>query len=202
MGFGGPTVSFLEAFQKEIISLGITLLSSLIIWLFRARPILRYGQAHDFTFVVRPPNTQQQQAPQQPFTLRTSSYLFANAGRVAATHVEITFNFEPDNYQVWPVRPYETHRSPDNRFTLRFDNLAPKEQFQIEVLSVKMPAVLNVRCEQTVGRQFPLRVTRHFPRWIDMLIVLLLFLGIAAAIYIVLRFGGYILSLEASRLQH
>jgi hypothetical protein len=171
-------VTFFETFQKEIISLGITLLTSLIFWLFRARPILRYGQAHDFTFLIRPPAPKQQQGgaaqlPQpQPFTTQTCSYLFANTGRVAATGVEITFNFEPNNYEVWPVRPYDIHRSPDNRFTLRFANLAPKEQFQIEVLSAQMPSVLNVRCAETVGRQIPLRVVRQFPRWVDVIIAL------------------------------
>jgi hypothetical protein len=194
-------VGFFETFQKEIISLGITLLTSLVFWLFRARPILRYGQAHDFTFVIRPPPPPQQQGggtqqlQPQPFTAQTCSYLFANGGRVAATGVEITFNFEPNNYQVWPVRPYDIHRSPDDRFTLRFANLAPKEQFQIEVLSVQMPSVLNVRCAETVGRQTALRVVRRFPRWVDALFLLNMFLGFAAAIYIILRFGSYILSL-------
>src|SRR5207248_9156908 len=114
---------------------GATLLTALIFWLFRARPILRYGQAHDFTFLVRPPAPQknatgQQQSQPQPFTVQTSSLLFANTGRVVATGIEIIFNFEPDNHQVWPVRPYDIHRSPDGRFTLRLFNLAPKEQFQ------------------------------------------------------------------------
>lgn len=63
-----------------------------------------------------------------------------------------TFNWQPDNYNIWPVRPHSKRVSPDNRFTLKFENLAPQELFQIELISpAQLPQVMSVRCKQCVG---------------------------------------------------
>jgi hypothetical protein len=146
----------IELFQKELISLAFALATALVFWFFRSRTILYWSRAHSFTFwiqpVAPPPSADGTQLPAPPsFTIETASFLFTNAGRSGATNIELTFNWRPDNFQVWPVRPFNTVLSADNRFTLQFSSLAPKENFQVEVLSTKMPVLLNVRCSETVG---------------------------------------------------
>ena len=134
------------------------------------------------------PGGQDQLPAQQPFTAHTASFFVSNAGRTAATNVEITFNFRPHNHQVWPVRPYEIVVSPDNRWTLRFANIAPSEVIQIELLTAHMmPDLLNVRCSECVGREERLAPMRVWPKWFLWMLWSLVFLGLAAVAYIPLR---------------
>jgi hypothetical protein len=163
-------MSLLEQFQKELISLGFTLLGALVIYLFRARVRLVWAVPHSFTFLLPAvpapaPAIGQQVQSQSPapqnFNVNTGSAIVSNGGRIPATEVEITFNWKPDNYNIWPARPHGTITSPDKRFTLTFANLAPREQFGVELISVNMlPPVLSVRCKECFGKQLPMRPMR------------------------------------------
>jgi hypothetical protein len=206
-------MKFIELFQRELVSLGFALLSAFMLWLFRSRPRLQWGMTHGYAFNIRPapppplpvqpPAQDGQQLPQpvpapqtapQPFLIHAVTLVLANRGRSAATNVEVTFNWRPDNFEIWPARPFDHVTNPDGRFTLRFANLAPREQFQIEILTpYNMPNVLNVRCPECVGQQIPLQPMRVFPRWFVAISWSLLFLGLAAVVYIVMSIGSIVL---------
>lgn len=192
---------FLEPFQKELVSLGFALLTALVLWLFRARVRLLWGLTHGFAFMIRPtppaPAAQggaQLPAP-QPFLILSTSLILVNDGRVPATNVEVVFNWQPENFEVWPARPYQTVTGADGRFTLQFANVAPKEQFQIELLTAhRRPDMLNVRCSECVGRAIPMRPMRILPKWASITFWSLAFLGLAAVIYIVISVGTLFLN--------
>lgn len=114
-----------------------------------------------------------------------------NTGRIPATEVEVTFNWQPPNYNIWPVRPHETHTSPDSRFTLKFANLAPKEQFLVEQISPQpLPQIMSVRCKECVGKAINMRPTVVFPSWLIALLWGLIFLGTTSVIYLLLKVGS------------
>jgi hypothetical protein len=193
-------VKFLALFQKEIISLGFALLTALILWMFRARVRLLWGLTHAFAFMLRPapptPEADGSQLPAPPpFLAHSRSLILVNWGRLPATNVEVVFNWRPDNLEVWPPRPFEEIFNPDHRFTVRFANLAPKEQFQIEVLTAhEMPNVANVRCSECVGTLIPIQPMRVWPKWMYVIFWCLCFLGLAAVVYVVLTVGALFLN--------
>ena len=202
---------FLELFQKELVSLGFALLTALLLWLFRARVRLLWGLTHGFAFMIRPtpprpaaqgaaaqlPASSAQGAAaqlpaSQPFLVLSTSLVLANDGRVPATNVEVVFNCRPENFEVWPARPYQTVTGADGHFTLQFASVAPKEQFQIELLTPhRRPDVLNVRCSECVGRAIPMRPMRVFSKWVQIVFFSLAFLGLAAVVYIVISVWGH-----------
>jgi hypothetical protein len=193
-----------ELFQKEIISLLFALLLAAIFHFFRARAKLVWGTPHGFTFVLpatsapaAAPGGDGPQAPvplPQNFNIHTGSIVVSNAGRDPATELEVTFNWRPDNYNIWPVRPYDTHTSPDNRFTLKFANLAPKEWFQVEMISPsELPLILNVRCKECAGKQIGVRPMRVYPTWMVAMFWGFVLLGWAAIIYLAIKLGALIL---------
>jgi hypothetical protein len=125
------------------------------------------------------------------FNIYTGSIVVVNAGREPATEIEVTFNWRPDNYNIWPVRPHDTHLSPDNRFTLKFANLAPREQFQVELISpAQLPNVMSVRCRECVGKQVTMRAMRVYPTWVIGLFWAIAFLGIASVIYLLIKLAA------------
>jgi hypothetical protein len=193
-------VKFLELFQKELIALGFALVTALVLWLFRARAKLLWGLTHAFAFTVRPeappPAPDGAQLPAPPsFLIHSRSLILVNAGRSPATNVEVVFSWRPQNFEVWFPRPFEEISSPDGRFTMRFANLAPREQFQIELLSAhEMPLVLNVRCIECVGTQIPIRPMRVWPKWMYVIFWCFCLLGLAAVVYVVLTVGALFLN--------
>jgi hypothetical protein len=199
-----------ELFQKEVISLVFTLVSTALLFFFRARAKLVWSIPHGFTFLLQSASvaaaqSNQGQASQaqasalpatvpQSFNIYTGSIVVFNAGRVPATEVEVTFNWRPDNYNIWPVRPHETQLSPDSRFTLKFANIAPKEQFMVELISPgQLPMVMNVRCKECVGKQIAMRPMVVWPNWVLGILWGLVLLGATAVIYFILKQGSAML---------
>jgi hypothetical protein len=124
------------------------------------------------------------------FNVHTGSIVVFNAGRLPATEVEVTFNWMPQNYNIWPVRPFETTTSADQRFTLKFSNLAPLELFQIEMISsVQLPAVLSVRARECVGKKINMRPTVVYKPWILATLWTMIFLGFTSVIYFIIKLG-------------
>ncbi|MFZ0092603.1 MAG: hypothetical protein WAK97_01690 [Pseudolabrys sp.] len=195
-------------FQKEIISLAFTLISAGILYLFRARAKLVWGTPYGFTFLIHdvPAPTPvpvsvpaQQDAPQTPApapmasNIQTASLIVQNNGREPATEVEVTFNWKPHIYNIWPIRPYDIHTSPDTRFTLKFPNLAPKEFFQVELISPgSLPQIMSVRCKECVGKYIPVRPMRVWPNWVYGLIWSVMLLGVSAIVYFILKVGALV----------
>ncbi|MDE2165480.1 MAG: hypothetical protein KGJ66_03980 [Alphaproteobacteria bacterium] len=176
-------------FKDQLISLASAMVLLGIGYLFQARARLVWAHAHSFVFLLQAQGQAATPIPQN-FNVYTASVYIGNLGRrVSATEVEVTFNWEPPNYNIWPVRPYNVRHNPDGRFTLIFPNLAPQEQFQIELLSAnnQLPSVLNVRSKECVGRRIQMRPMRAFPSWFNVTVVTLLILGIAAIFYVVIE---------------
>lgn len=186
----------LEIFETDLVSLAFTLFGAAILYLARSRAKLVWAMSHQFTYLLKDqtPTPAQASAPaQNPSTattmlVHTASVFVQNVGRLPATEVEITFNFPPQNYNVWPVRPYDTHVSPDSRFTLKFTNLAPKEQVQVELLSIpQLPAVMGVRSKEVVAKRIEMRPFQVFKRWVYLMIWTLIIFGVAFVVQTLTR---------------
>src|SRR5262245_21356756 len=105
-------MKYIAMFQKELVSLGLTLIAAFILWLFRSRPRLIWGMTHGFTFNIRPvppppsppapppPPAQPNLPAPQNFLLHTATLVLGNGGRSAANNVEVTFNWRPDNFEI------------------------------------------------------------------------------------------------------
>jgi len=175
----------LHTFQKEIFSGILTFVCAAMFYLFRSRVRLLWSCPHQFTFLLN--NTPQ--ASPATFLVKTQSVFLTNAGRLPATEVELTFNYPPANLNFWPLRSYDVITSPDNRYTLRFSNLAPKEAYRIELLSVgqDIPGLMNVRSKEGVGKQIIMQPLRIFPKWFYMWVWSLIFLGASSIFYVLIK---------------
>jgi hypothetical protein len=129
-------------------------------WL-QPRVKLRYGVSHGYAHRVlvpapQPPNRRRQARPQQQVvSINTASHLIMNDGRATATQVEVTFNYTPTSFEVWPQRQYTLATNPNGRFIVRFDSLSPKERFSANLLMTEAdtPNLLSVRCFEAMGQE-------------------------------------------------
>jgi hypothetical protein len=192
--FAGNSMMLLQQFQREIASLVIALLTTWILFLFRTRVELVWSSPHSWNFLITPPPPPEGEPPAPAFNVYTAAIFVQNRGRIPATDIELTFNWQPPNFNVWPLRPYETHRSPDGRFTIRLPNLAPKENFQVEMLgNGPLPALVTVRSKESVGKPRTMIPTLTDEKSIYYTRNTLIVLGMAAVVYLTIKFFSLLL---------
>jgi hypothetical protein len=182
---------WIELFQKEIISIAISLGTTGLMYLFRSRTELIWSSPHRWNFLITPPPPPEGQEQAPRFNAYTVSIFVQNSGTLPATQVELTFNWEPPNWNLWPLRSYTKDTAPDGRFTLKFDNFAPKESLQIELLSnAELPVLSTVRSKECVGKLVAMIPMRTVSKRILYLRNVLIVLGMAAVVYGIIKIGS------------
>lgn len=188
--------TFIQTYLKEIVAI----FSPIVAWILnnRLQPKARlvYGTRHTFTFLIQEPlrnDAGEIVSPTQ--TVNTASVQLINQGRVAATKLEIVFNWKPQHLNIWPARPYDEHISPDGRYSVLFGSLSPGEVVGFELLAVnaQLPALTTVRSEQSVAKNTPLLPQPVQPRWKQIVGVWFLVVGFGATIYFALVGASLIL---------
>lgn len=180
-------MNLIQAYSKELISIFVPIVLALIGHVFKARSKIIWSVTNAQVMSVQ----ENRQAPgngevqQVPGTVRTASIFFRNTGRDAATNVEIVFNWKPAHFNVWPQRDYNTITNPDGRFIIKLDDLAPKENFGVELLAVNevLPDVVSVRSTQGVGKLVKTMPDLVHPKWQLVLVLYLMFAGAIATVY-------------------
>ena len=180
-------MTFFETYGKEIVSLLVPILTWMLNGVFKAKAKLQVALPHQFTFLVQQPLIDaegKQLSPTQ--TVKTNSFIIRNAGREPASKVELVFNWKPMCLNLWPVRHYEEHVEPDNRYVLIFDSLAPNEVLGVEVLSVNydLPNLVTVRSAECIGQNINMYPQPVVSQSVRVIATVLMALGLAAAVYL------------------
>jgi hypothetical protein len=182
-------MELVRTYAKELVSLAIPFVSTVLAWLSKSQPRLTYSTPHGFTFLVQEPLRNAEGQVVNPTQLvHTRSFWFRNQGRATAHKVEIVFNWKPRCVNIWPPRHFDERIEPDNRWVLGFDSLAPQEGVACELLAVNndLPALMTVRCDEGMGRLIVMAPQPVVVRWRVRLLLVLAFIGFVAAIYLVL----------------
>lgn len=180
-------MTFFETYGKEIVSLLVPILTWILNGVFKAKAKLQVALPHQFTFLVQQPLIDaegNQVSPTQ--TVKTNSFIIRNAGREPASKVELVFNWKPMCLNLWPVRHYEEHVEPDNRYVLIFDSLAPNEVLGVEVLSVNydLPNLVTVRSAECIAQNINMYPQPVVTQPVRVIATVLMALGLAAAVYL------------------
>lgn len=173
-------LKFIETFSIQIVAAVISLCGALVLERLKAKSKLIYSIPHAFTFLLN-------NEDKKPFNINTASIFINNAGRLAATEVELTFNWKPQNFNIWPQRTYTSIEDENNRFTLQFSYIAPKEHFSIELIAEgALPSLLNVRSKEGLATKVNAIPMIVMPLWRVYLFRVINFVGYATIIYAVL----------------
>lgn len=181
-------MTIFETYGKEIVALVVPLITVLLNGVFRSKAKVQYALPHQFNYIVHEPliDPQTKNILRPTQSVQTNSFFIRNAGREAATNLELVFNYEPKCLNIWPLRHCERHVEPDGRYVMIFASLAPKETIIAETLTINSdpPALITVRCDQCAGERiamYPQPVVGSFKR---NSFFFLLLLGMASAVYI------------------
>ena len=173
-------------YGKEIVSLLVPFITWFLNVGVKPRAKLLWTSPHSFTFLVQEPVRDAEGNVLQPNqTVYTASVRVINSGRETAHKVELVFNWKPQYLNLWPVRSYEERSDTDGRHMLIFENLAPKEELGIEIMSVnrELPALLQVRSAECIAKDVQLMWFVRLPQWRFQIARLFVLLGLSSAVY-------------------
>lgn len=183
------TMDFISTYGKEIVSLLVPFITWFLNVGIRSKAKLIWTTPHSYYFIVQEPLKDSEgniHSPSQKVV--TASYKVINTGRDTANKVELIFNWAPQYINVWPARHYEIKEDQDKRQTLIFENLSPKENIGIEVMSVNadLPELLVVRCAECTAKNVPIKWIQEVPKWLNHTVLFLVAIGFSTSIYFAL----------------
>lgn len=182
-------MTFIETYGKEIVSLLIPFITWLLTRFLKDKVKLQVAIPHQYDFLVQEPLRDVDGKILSPTqSVKTSSFIIRNVGRIPATKVELVFNWKPMYLNLWPVRHYQDYIEPDNRYVLIFDSLAPDEALHIEVLTVntELPNLITVRSTESNGKYINMHPQPVVGNGRRIFITILLALGMSAGVYLLL----------------
>lgn len=177
---------WLVAHEAQAWSLAVVLFGALVSRLFRLRARLTYSFGHSWDMLVDQPLIDAEGKELSKTQIaRTASITVRNTGLLAAKAVEVTFNWRPMIFNVWPARSHSEATHSFDRYSLKFDSLAPGEQVTIEIMSINrlLPEITAVRSDDIVGKKVQMTQVRALPGWVNVAIAGLIILGASTAIY-------------------
>lgn len=179
-------MEFISTYGKEIVSLLIPFITWFLNVGIKAKAKLIWASPHSFTFLVQEPiRDPAGEVIQSTQKVCTASIKVINSGRETANKVELVFNWKPHYVNLWPVRHYEQKTDIDNRHIMIFDNLSPKEEIGLEIMSINadLPALLLVRSAECTAQNVPLMWIRYVASWKINIARILLLVGLSASVY-------------------
>ena len=135
-----------QEYGKEIVSLFVPFITWFLNVGLKRKPRLIWTARHSFTFLVQEPiRDTAGEVLNASQTVHTASIRVINTGRETANKVELVFNFKPQFHNIWPARSYVDKTDQDRRYILIFDNLSPREEVGLEILSINndLPALIQ-----------------------------------------------------------
>jgi hypothetical protein len=128
------------------------------------------------------------------FLLLTQSVTLQNFGRESVDWVEIVHRRRPDFFQLNPALNYTESTAATGEYTLRVQSLASKEFFTIQFLSyTHMPELAFIRSPAGHASPMPWMIVRKYPRWVHVLMWLVMIIGAGFCAYWIIKGGMFVL---------
>ncbi|NVO57865.1 hypothetical protein HW561_18870 [Rhodobacteraceae bacterium B1Z28] len=169
--------------QEFILALVLALLTSFILWLFRAKAKLIWGSTstsfHSFQLDKESP----------PEAIWTEKFYVQNTGRSAASNIEIVFSEPPTSYSLWSPREHSKVILENQTFVLRIPSLAPAELLIVDVVDIHARSVrlLSVNCPDSLAKEVPFLPMRQFGSVFNGFVLYLMFAGLVGTLYLALQ---------------
>lgn len=171
----------------EVTALAAVILTAILNRLLRMKAKLQYSIASAPSLLVEEPLLDAEGNKLQEVQIVHSASIYVkNAGLLPAKAAEVTFNWRPPIFNLFPARAFRTETYALNRFSVHFDSLAPGESVTIHIMSINrdLPLLTAVRAENCVGVPIPIAPMQLRPKWLLAACWVLLILGGATLVYL------------------
>ena len=172
----GPIADFVSA-------VGITLFSSLLLWIFRPKVSLIWGSTSQNFHQFSLPGVEQK------ISVWTEKFFVQNTGSKGASSVEVVFSDSLTSYNLWPPRDHTSKTLENGNFVIFIPSIAPRELVIVDMLDLEARGtkLLSVNCPDALTKAVWFMVTRQFSRAVYALAAYLMIAGFVGTVYLILR---------------
>jgi hypothetical protein len=200
----------MDSLAGYLATICVTVVATYLSQFLRPKIKIRYWLPHSFMFSI--PNNQLNSAPSSTqiitpdgsvlappaapsnYWLLMQALTIQNFGRESAEWVEIAHRQKPDFFQLHPALNYTESTAPSGEHILRVNSLAPREFFTIQFLGfAQKPELAFIRSPAGHASLMPWVTVRKYPRWIYLLLQLVMIAGTAFCVYWIIRGGIFAL---------
>ena len=171
-------------FDNEIVSFIFSICTALILWVFRGKVRLIWGQANKSWHSVP--------VQEGDLSIINEKYFAQNLGTSPANNVEIVYNGKPTKLMIFPQRDYKTNTNPDGAHIVTIPYISPKELITLDAIYIgeNQGNILSVKCKEQEGKQVPFFVVRKFSMNVYRTIWALIILGMTFLVSLILKAIG------------
>jgi len=123
-----------------------------------------------------------------PINVNTHSVILSNTGRRSATNVRIHHRVLPA-YNIWPTLVHHVEELEEGSSDIVIPTLVPDEQITISYLYFPPMTAFDInagiKCDQGFARTIPVLLQRVYPRWFNIISVILTLVGIISLLYLI-----------------
>ena len=175
-------------YKIELAAIILPLILSFIKYASSPKSRVIYSKSHGFCYNVKD--------NEGGMLIYTETYFLQNIGRKSPTTIEITLNYEPQNFAIWPARDYSSRKNPEGNMIISLPGLNPGEYFTLNMLQAhnQLPRVKNVRTNEGITKEVPMAPMRVWPKSFLLSILALMLIGAMSALYAALLLVDLIFS--------
>lgn len=200
----------IPSIKAAVVTIVLGLLLDMVRRLIVPRGRVAWGISHDEFFILpiqqhapQQPDAQQPEQPTLPLPLppppqlnvRIRQIFIQNVGRAVAEDVEITINFLPQHWHVFPPILQVIPNAQDRFLRFQTKMLNKREHFIISMFEARnavLPDVLAVRWKGGVAKQVPIVPQQKLPTSFERSLVAMMFFGFISALYLTIRLAIFI----------
>jgi len=132
----------------------------------------------------------------KPTEVYTHSIIVRNAGRQPSHNVRIGHNYLPDNHSLNPSINHSVEVLPDGKREIVIPILVPNEQVTISYLyfpPITWAQIVGmVKSDEGFAKVLKVLPTPQLPKWQISIVTALLFIGLVASFYVLIKIGSWI----------
>lgn len=171
-----------EGIHEFIIAILLTLATSFLLWLFRAKVKVIYGSTsnnyHQFKL----------SSEGQVISVWTEKFYVQNIGKAHASNIEIVFSSKPSGFNLWSPRTHSSETLENGNFVISVPSLAASDLLIVDMIDVEMngPKLLAVNCPDAIAQEVEFQPIRQFGKVFYTLILYLMIAGLIGTFYLAL----------------
>ncbi len=174
---------YFEPIHELLLAVSIALIITYVRWLFRAKVEIIWGSTslsyHNFKLTE----------DGAPIAVSTEKLYVQNVGKKPASNIELILTDIPTSYTLWSPRDHQSKAMAGGGFSITVPSLASSELLIVDVIDIdsRNPKLLSVNCPDAIPKVVQYEAQRQFGKYLEAIAAFLMFVGLIACIYVVLK---------------
>lgn len=168
--------------QAQIYSVIASIVLAIVAKFLSSKARILWGRAHQNHFMIKGKDGNLS-------AIVTANYTISNVGRATAKEIEVSFNWQPEHYEVYPHIEYTTLVREDGRFIIKIPRISASQSVSVAIINAgnESPNLTHLGIDEGSVKEIALFPQRIFPKPLAYSATALMLVGIMTCLYWMFR---------------